>query len=100
MTTHQAYLRISFNGMSLSEMLTKKSWSQGNLQTWQYWNKCQQIMSFSGQVWLVLTLKLMKPMMSLITISNYCGNAALVSQQSEGILDLETFILLWRGGSG
>ena len=57
-------------------------------------------MSFSGQVWLVLTLKVMKPMMSLITISNYCGNATLVSQQSEGILELETLIHLWRGDSG
>ena len=39
-------------------------------------------------------------MMSLITISNYCGNAALVSKQSWGDLRLETFIHLGIGGSG
>ena len=83
MMTHQDYLRISFIGMSLSKLLTKKSLSR---------NKCQPIMSFSRQVWLVLTLKHMKPMismMSLITIRNYCGNAAFVSKQSERIQDLK-----------
>ena len=39
-------------------------------------------------------------MMSLITISNYCGNAVLVSKQSWGDLRLETFIHLGIGGSG
>ena len=47
-----------------------------------------------------INFKTNEAMMSLITISIYCGNAAIVSQQSEGILDLETLIHLWRGDSG